>query len=67
MSSRQFSRALPKNVHVLPLRSRAVRLCGATTGAFIRARDEAYLAKFLRDGGGLCPECARALRAQGAA
>ena len=64
MGTRKFSRSLPQHVHVLPLRSRVTRLCGATTGAFIRARDAAYLAKFLRDGGGLCPECARALKAE---
>lgn len=59
MSHRRFSRALPQNVHLLPRGARVNRLCGATTGAFIRERDQDYLKRFLRDGGGLCPECAK--------
>lgn len=59
MSRRQFSRALPQNVHLLPKGTRVNRLCGSTTGAFIRERDRDYLKKFLAGGGGLCPECAK--------
>jgi hypothetical protein len=63
MTRAKFARALPQGVHVMPLGHSVKRLCGATTGAFIRERDEAYLAQFLRAGGGLCPEC-RTIREQ---
>jgi len=35
------------------------RLCGATTGGFVRLNDEGkkWLKKFLAQGGGLCPQC----------
>jgi hypothetical protein len=56
--ARRYHRTLPQNVHVMPKGARVSRLCGATGGAYIRERDEDYLVKFLRDGGGLCPECA---------
>ncbi len=67
MSGRRYHRALPQNLHIMPKGHSSTRLCGATTGGFVRERDEAWLAKFLRDGGGLCPECAkRHERAEGA-
>lgn len=59
MSHPKFARALPQNVHLLPKGARVNRLCGVMTGAFIRERDSAYLKKFLANGGGLCPECAK--------
>lgn len=54
------ARALPQHVHLLPRGARTRRACGRTDGAFIRAADRAYLAKFLRQGGGLCADCERA-------
>ena len=53
--------ALPKHVHLMPARSRTTRLCGATTGGFVRlnADGQKWLKKFLARGGGLCPECAK--------
>lgn len=51
--------ALPRNLHIMPKGHSTTRLCGATTGGFVRERDQAWLAKFLRNGGILCPECAR--------
>ena len=52
---------LLQNLHVMAPRSRVTRLCGATTGGFVRLnRDgEKWLKKFLARGGGLCPECAK--------
>jgi hypothetical protein len=55
--SRRRRHAQPQNLHILPAGNRTTRLCGATTGGFVRERDRAWLKKFLRDGGGLCPEC----------
>jgi hypothetical protein len=54
-------RALPQNIHLMAPRARLARLCGATTGGFVRLNPEGrkWLRKFLADGGGLCPECAR--------
>lgn len=54
-------RALPQNVHFLPKGARTTRLCGSTTGAYVRLNAEGrrWLRKFLADGGGLCPECAK--------
>jgi hypothetical protein len=51
--------AQPQNVHILPKGHSTTRLCGSTTGAFIRERDAAYLDRFLKAGGGLCPECSK--------
>lgn len=59
MSRRRYSRALPQNVHIMPKGHSTRRLCGETTGGFIRERDREWLAKFLRDGGKLCPNCDR--------
>ena len=57
------ARSLPQNVHILPPRSRVTRLCGATTGGFVRLNADGckWLKKFLAGGGGLCPECAKNL------
>jgi hypothetical protein len=54
-----IARAMPKNVHLVPGRSR--RACGSPSGAFIvlNAAGRAYLKKFLARGGGLCAECAK--------
>lgn len=54
-------RALPQHLHLMPARARLTRLCDATTGGFVRLNAEGWkwLRKFLADGGGLCPECAR--------
>ena len=52
---------LPQNLHVLPKGARTVRLCGSSTGGYIRAADERSLKKFLERGAGLCPECAKRL------
>ncbi len=49
--------ALPRNLHIMPKGHSTTRACGATTGGFVRTRDVKWLRKFLRDGGGLCPEC----------
>lgn len=49
--------ALPQNLHILPKGHSVKRACGATTGGFVRERDSKWLKKFLRNGGGLCPEC----------
>ena len=51
--------SLPKNVHLMGARSRVNRLCGATTGGFVRLDEEGkrWLRRFLASGGGLCPEC----------
>jgi|GEM_PF-1195033 len=53
--------ALPQNIHLLPRGRSVTRLCGATTGGFVRlnAEGEKWLKKFLAQGGGLCPECAK--------
>lgn len=51
--------ALPQNLHILPKGARVTRLCGATSGGFARERDVDWIKKFLRNGGGLCPECAK--------
>jgi hypothetical protein len=56
--TRKYHRALPQQLHIMPKGARTARLCGATSGGFVRQRDEAWLRAFLRDGGGLCPECA---------
>lgn len=48
---------LPQNVHVMPKGHSTTRLCGATTGAFVRERDAAWLKRFLTDGGTLCGKC----------
>lgn len=61
MSRRRYSRSLPQNVHIMPKGYSIKRLCGETTGGFIRERDVEWLAKFLRDGGKLCPNCDRIL------
>lgn len=65
MSGRKFHRALPQNLHVMPKGARTTRACGATSGGFVRVRDREWLRKFLRDGGGLCPACAKWLEANG--
>lgn len=54
-------RALPQHVHLLPRGRSVTRLCGTTTGGFVRLNAEGlkWLKKFLADGGGLCPECAK--------
>jgi hypothetical protein len=59
MSRAQYLRARPQNVHILPKGHSVKRVCGETTGAFIRERDADALKKFVRDGGGLCPNCER--------
>jgi hypothetical protein len=51
--------ALPQNLHIMPEGYSKTRLCGSTTGGYVRERDAAWLARFLRDGGHLCPECAK--------
>jgi hypothetical protein len=53
------SHAQPQHVHLMPLRSRTTRLCGATTGGFVRlnAEGQKWLKRFLARGGGLCPQC----------
>jgi hypothetical protein len=53
--------AQPQNIHVMGARSRVSRLCGATTGGFVRlnAEGQKWLKEFLASGGGLCPECAK--------
>ncbi len=50
---------MPQNIHIMPPRSRTTRLCGSTTGGFVRmnAEGQKWLKKFLARGGGLCPEC----------
>jgi hypothetical protein len=58
VTKRTYHRALPQNLHIMPKGARTSRLCGATSGGFVRQRDEEWLRRFLRDGGGLCPECA---------
>jgi len=60
--TRRYHRALPQNLHVLPACHSVTRLCGATTGGFVREREREWLKRFLRDGGGLCPECAKLLK-----
>jgi len=52
-------RAMLQNLHIMPRGNSVRRACGATTGAFAREREEGWLRKFLRNGGGLCPECAK--------
>jgi hypothetical protein len=59
MSRRQYHRTLPQNLHILPKGHSTTRACGATSGGFVRERDHVWLKKFLKDGGGLCPECAK--------
>jgi len=51
--------AQPQNVHLMARGARVTRLCGATTGGFVRlnADGRRWLRKFLASGGGLCPEC----------
>ena len=61
MSRRRYHRMLPQSLHIMPKGHSTTRLCGATTGGFIRERDDDYLRAFLRDGGGLCPQCAKLL------
>lgn len=56
---RGYHRSLPKHLHILPKGKSVNRACGATSGGFVRERDAHWLKKFLRDGGGLCPECAK--------
>jgi hypothetical protein len=51
--------AQPQNVHIMPKGHSSNRLCGATTGGYIRERDAKELEKFVAAGGGLCPECAK--------
>lgn len=55
------ARALPKHVHLMAARSRVTRLCGATSGGFVRLNGDGrkWLRKFLAGGGGLCPQCAK--------
>ena len=55
--------AQPQNLHVMPKGNSVKRLCGATTGGFVRERDIAWLKKFLKNGGGLCPQCAKLVTA----
>ena len=64
MARRRFHRALPQNLHILPKGHSTTRACGSTTGGFVRERDEAWLREFMRDGGNLCPQCAKWLAAQ---
>jgi len=59
MSLAKVGRAMPQHVHLMPRGARSRRLCGATSGGFIRLSEERYLRQFLSRGGGLCPECAR--------
>jgi len=58
---RRRPHALPQHLHLMPSRARVTRLCGATTGGFIRLNDEGrkWLRRFLAAGGGLCPQCAK--------
>jgi hypothetical protein len=51
--------ALPKHVHLMAKGRSVTRLCGSTTGGYVRLNDEGkkWLKKFLEQGGGLCPEC----------
>jgi hypothetical protein len=53
--------AQPQHVHIMPKRASVSRLCGATTGGFVRlnADGQKWLRKFLANGGGICPECAK--------
>jgi hypothetical protein len=53
--------AQPQHVHIMPSRSRTNRLCGATTGGFVRLNSEGkkWLQKFLARGGSLCTRCAK--------
>lgn len=48
---------LPQNLHLLPKGARKRRSCGVLEGGFIRATDRAYIAKFLKAGGGICLAC----------
>lgn len=61
MIARQRARALPQNVHLMVARARLTRLCGATSGGFVRLNAEGrkWIKRFLAGGGGLCPECAK--------
>jgi len=54
-------RAMPQHVHLMPRGRSVTRLCGATAGGFVRLNSEGerWLKKFLAQGGGLCPECAK--------
>ena len=36
-----------------------MRACGATEGGYVRVTAEAWIARFLRMGGTLCPDCRR--------
>ena len=53
-------RPMLQNLHLMGPGARARRLCGSTTGAYARTRERAWIKKFLRDGGQICPECAKA-------
>lgn len=61
MIARHRARALPQRVHLMPPRAHLTRLCGATSGGFVRLNAEGWrwLKRFLGGGGGLCPECAK--------
>jgi len=61
--TRRRLHAQPQNVHIMPKGHSTTRLCGATTGGFVRERDAAWLRRFLAAGGGLCPQCAKLLEA----
>lgn len=53
--------ALPQRLHLMLPRHSVTRLCGVTTGGFVRlnAEGQKWLKKFLAQGGGLCPQCAK--------
>lgn len=53
--------ALPQHVHLLLPRHSVTRLCGATSGGYVRlnADGRKWLKAFVARGGGLCPECAK--------
>jgi hypothetical protein len=54
---RKLGRAMPKDVHLMPVRGRTTFLCGEKDGTFIRVKEAWYLTKFLKEGGTLCPSC----------
>jgi hypothetical protein len=60
-----IARALPQRVHLMPRGSRTGYLCGPRVPGdcrgLLRLNPEGlrYLARFLKAGGSLCPDCAR--------